>query len=81
MDTAGPGRMDTAGPGRMDNRRTRAHGHRRTRASAGADPLDVDAAEVTMVPRAAVAVFHGPHRRCRRSRLRPTVDCLGQTPR
>ena len=26
-----------------------------------ADPLDVDAAEVTMVPRATVAVFHGPH--------------------
>ncbi len=26
-----------------------------------ADPLDVDAADVTMVPRAAVAVFHGPH--------------------
>jgi AAA-like domain len=26
-----------------------------------ADPLDVDAAEVTMVPRAAVAVFQGPH--------------------
>ncbi len=26
-----------------------------------ADPLDVDATEVTMVPRAAVAVFRGPH--------------------